>query len=203
MIMWPEPTFKTHQRKSTVVCFFVLKWSKSGFQPSGRGKLELSDSLASAKSQIELAGYWDGIHIHSDDSSLKDDVSLFLFPCPFLAGATYCWGGGVKAMVENGIVEEGRPCQIPLLSSSMRTIRKIEIDLANLKKWEKVFLYIDVCYWESIQLWQNIVAFDIPFIFCLWYFFADQYMRMKGSQNAVCFFPRSIFSSFSNRNDGK
>ena len=98
MIMWPEPTFKTHQTKSTVVCFFVLKWSKrgrgGGFQPSGRGKLELSDSLASAKSQIELAGYWDGIHIHSDDSSLKDDVSLFLFPCPFLAGATYCWGGG-------------------------------------------------------------------------------------------------------------
>ena len=122
---------------------------------------------------------------------------------PSLLGRPIVGEGGVKAMVENGIVEEGRPCQIPLLSSSMRTIRKIEIDLANLKKWEQVFLYIDVCYWESIQLWQNIVAFDIPFIFCLWYFFADQYMRLKGSQNVVCFFPRSIFSSFSNRNDGK
>ena len=28
------------------------------------------------------------------------------------------------------------------------------------------------------------------------YFFDDQYMRMKGSQNAVCFFPRSIFPAF-------
>ena len=32
-------------------------------QPSGRGKLELSDSLASAKSQIEFARYWDKIHL--------------------------------------------------------------------------------------------------------------------------------------------
>ena len=59
---------------------------------------------------------------------------------PPLLGRPIVGEGGVKAMVENGIVEEGRPCQIPLLSSSMRTIRKIEIDLAYFRKKENVLL---------------------------------------------------------------
>ena len=59
---------------------------------------------------------------------------------PLLPGRPIVGEGGVKAMVENGIVEEGRPCQIPLLSSSMRTIRKIEIDLAYFRKKENVLL---------------------------------------------------------------
>ena len=127
---------------------------------------------------------------------------------PLLLGRPIVGEGGVKAMVENGIVEEGRPCQIPLLSSSMRTIRKIEIDLANLKKWEQVFLYIDVCYWESTQLWQNIVAFDIPFIFCLWYFFANQYIcGWRGRKMLSASFPVPSFPAFqtemmANKNSG-
>ena len=124
---------------------------------------------------------------------------------PLLLGRPIVGEGGVKAMVENGIVEEGRPCQIPLLSSSMRTIRKIEIDLAYFRKKENVLLIYII---ENSNNFDKILlllishsysAFDIslPTSICGW-----RGRKMLSASFPVPSFPAFQTEMMANKNSG-